>query len=178
MEDRTEIRPDGKARSSRRAILYGLVGSLGLASLIAARPITAAVQSGGLRRLWWQGHWGHHGGNPEAMREHVNVALKWALRDVDATAEQQERVQAIVDGALGDLVRLRERHRANHDALKAALGAASIDRSQLEETRKAEMTVIDEATRRIVQAVADAGDVLSPEQREKLLEHVHDHHER
>ena len=178
MEEQNEIKREGPGRTRRRAIVYGLVGAGALAALIAARPITAAVQSGGLHGMW-SGRWGHHfGGNPEAMREHVNVALKWALRDVDATDEQQERVTAIIDSALGDLAALRARHRANHDALTAALAGAAIDRAQLEQTRKAEMAVIDEASRRIVQALADAGEVLSPEQRQSLIERIHRHHER
>src|SRR5262249_23201156 len=149
-----------------------------LATVAAARPIRAAVQSA----EHWHGHWGGHGRfgldsmSPEAAREHLQVAAKWALRDIDATPEQQEKVNAIVGGAVDDLFALRERHQANRAAFHEELTAAKIDRAALEETRKAEIALADEASRRLVQAVADLSEVLTPEQRQALVEKLHRHH--
>ena len=104
---------DAKApRTWRRRFLYGLMGSGAVfAALLATRPIAAAVQ-GGWHKM--HGHGGFHGGNPEAMRDHVQVALKWALRELDATADQQQKIGAIAGDAVDDLVKLKERHRAQH----------------------------------------------------------------
>jgi Spy/CpxP family protein refolding chaperone len=114
--------------------------------------------------------------SPEAAKEHLQIASKWLLRDIDASAEQQDRVNAIVTGAVDDLFRLRERHQQNRDAFHQQLGGATIDRAALEEIRKSEMGVADEASKRLVQALADVSDVLTPEQRQALAERIHRHH--
>jgi Spy/CpxP family protein refolding chaperone len=177
MEDKNED-TQGEKRSRRRIILYALLGSGALLTLVAARPIAAAIQGGSFHRPW-AGHWGGHGAvSPEAAKEHVQVAAKWALRDIDATEEQQDRVNEIVAGTIDDLFRLKGRHQENRAAFHAQLSGASIDRAALEEIRKSEIALADEASKRLVQALADVSDVLTPEQRQALIERVHRHHAR
>ena len=94
------------------------------------------------------------------------MAAKWVLRDIDASAEQQERVTTIVGSAIDDLFRLKEKHQVNGQAFAAQLGAASLDRAALEEIRRSEIALADEASKRLVQALADASEVLTPEQRQ------------
>ena len=151
----------------KRGILYGVFGTLAVMTLVAAVPIAASVRQGGLHGM--HGRFGHRM-NPEAMHEHLKVGVKWALRDVDATAEQQARMEAIVTAAVTDLHRLKGQHVANRDEFRGELGGATVDREALERIRKAELALADEASRRLVQAVGDAAEVLTPEQRQKLLE--------
>jgi periplasmic protein CpxP/Spy len=181
MDEQNATTGGGTPRGSRRWILYGLLGAGALVSLVtvaAARPIMAAVQGA----EGWHRHWGGHGRfafdsiNPEAAREHLQVAAKWALRDIDATEEQQEKINTIVTGAVDDLFALRDRHRANRQAFHDELTAAKVDRAALEETRKAEIALADEASKRLVQALADISDVLTPEQRQALVQKIHRHH--
>jgi Spy/CpxP family protein refolding chaperone len=167
--DEQTVPPAGRRFRFRRGILYGLLGSGALAAAFAARPLAASVREGGFGG--WHGRWGHHGMGPGAMHEHIGVAVKWALRDVDATDEQQAKVSAIVESAFTDFHRLRDQHHANRDEFRALLGAAgAVDRDALEKIRKAELALADEASRRAVQALADAADALTPEQRKALLE--------
>lgn len=164
----------------RKTVLFGLLGGGALVALLAARPIAAAIEGrsgwGGHHRMWG-GHRGFHAGfhamNPVAAKEHLEVATKWALRDIDASEEQQERVSAIAAGAVDDLFRLRERHQANREAFHAQLKGAAIDRAALEQLRQSEIALADEASKRLVQALADVGDVLTPEQRQALMERFH-----
>jgi Spy/CpxP family protein refolding chaperone len=87
-------------------------------------------------------------------------------------------VNAIVAGAVDDLFKLRDQHQANRAALHTELmGAATIDRAALEETRKSEMALADQASKRLVQALADIAEVLTPEQRQALAERIHRHHQ-
>jgi Spy/CpxP family protein refolding chaperone len=177
MEDKSE--GTGAAKPNRRrAILWAsLLGGSALLTLVAARPITAAIQQSAGFHHTWGGHWGGgHAMSPEAAKEHLQIASKWLLRDIDASPEQQDRVNAIVAGAVDDLFRLRERHQQNRDAFHRQLGGATIDRAALEEIRKSEMGVADEASKRLVQALADVSDVLTPEQRQALAERIHRHH--
>jgi Spy/CpxP family protein refolding chaperone len=176
MEEKSE--GTGAAKPNRRrAILWAsLLGGSALLTLVAARPITAAIQQSAGFHHSWGGRWGGHAMSPEAAKEHLQIASKWLLRDIDASPEQQDRVNAIVAGAVDDLFRLRERHQQNRDAFHRQLGGATIDRAALEEIRKSEMGVADEASKRLVQALADVSDVLTPEQRQALAERIHRHH--
>jgi len=176
MEDKSE--GTGPAKPSRgKAILWAsLLGGSALLTLVAARPITAAIQNGAGFHHSWGGRWGGHAMSPEAAKEHLQIASKWLLRDIDASPEQQDRVNAIVAGAVDDLFRLRERHQQNRDAFHRQFGGATVDRAALEEIRKSEMGVADEASKRLVQALADVSDVLTPEQRQALAERIHRHH--
>jgi periplasmic protein CpxP/Spy len=179
VEDEMEGQGEAKApRLWRRRFFYALMGSGAVAAaLLATRPIAAAVQ-GGWHRMHGHGHGGWHGRNPEAMRDHVQVAVKWALRELDATEEQQQKVSAIAVDAVDDLMKLKERHRAQHETFVAALSGTSVDRARLEEARKDTIGLADEASRRLAQAFADAAEVLTPEQRQAALEHVRRHHQR
>jgi len=168
----------------KKTVLFTLVGVGALATLGAAVPIAAALQgNGALGRMHGlcggRGFRGFHAMNPEAAKDHLQVAAKWALRDVDASEEQQQKVTAIADGAVDDLMRLRDQHAANREALHAQLGGAAVDRAALEEIRKSEMALADEASKRFVRAVADAAEVLTPEQRQALMQRFdRAHHER
>ena len=179
MEEKSDV-TEGAKPGRRRSVVYALIGAGALITLVAARPITATIQNtaGGFHHSW-RGHWGGGGEamSPEAAKEHLQVATKWMLRDIDASAEQQDRVNAIVAGAVDDLFRLRDRHQQNRDAFHAQLGGgATVDRAALEEIRKSEMGLADEASKRLVQALADVSDVLTPEQRLALAERIHRHH--
>jgi Spy/CpxP family protein refolding chaperone len=163
----------------RTKVLYALLGAGALIVVVAARPIAAAIQDvGGMRRAWAGHRAGFHAMSPEAAKEHLQVATKWALRDIDASEEQQDRVNAIAAGAVDDLFRLRQQHVTNREAFHAQLGGASIDRAALDEVRKSEIALADEASKRLVRAVADVADVLTPEQRQALMERFHRKHER
>ncbi len=157
-------------RRLRRGFLWGALGAVALAAIVAARPIAAAVQGGARHGLG--GRWGHHRLSPEAMHEHIQVGVKWALRGVDATEDQQKRVRDIVAGAVDDLHRLKDQHQRNREAFVAQLAGADVNREELEAVRKAEMALADDASRRLVQALADVAEVLTPEQRQGLLEHA------
>lgn len=177
MEERNDGTPTGKP-VRRRGILYALLAGGALVTLMAARPIAAAIQQGGGFHRPWAGHWGHRAMNPEAAKEHLQIATKWALRDIDASAEQQDRVNTIVAGAVDDLFKLKQRHQDNRQAFHAQLGGASIDRAALEEIRKSEIALADEASKRLVQALADVSDVLTPEQRQALVQRFQSRHSR
>lgn len=166
---------DGGRPPRRRRLLYWLLGASAVIAAIGARPILAAIQDGGGFHRPGRGGWGHHRMTPEAAKEHAQVATKWALREIDASDEQQDRVNKVVGGAIDDLFRLKDQHQANREAFAAQLGGPTIDRGSLEEIRKSEMALADDASRRFVQAMADVAEVLTPEQRKALLDHVHRH---
>ena len=85
-------------------------------------------------------------------------------------------MSGILTGALDEAAKLRERHHENREAFAAALGGATVDRAALEEARRAELALAEEASQLLVKTLADAADVLTPAQRKELLEYAHSFH--
>lgn len=127
---------------------------------------------------------GHHGGgwasDPAEARERAQFAAEWALRKVDATPEQQAKVEAVIGTLVDEVAPLAERHRDNRAEWLAALEQDTVDRATLDRLRKAELELADAASASLVEALAEIGAILEPAQRRELLEHVqrHRHHRR
>ena len=124
------------------------------------------------------GHRGHFRKNPEMAREHAEFAASWVLGRIDATDDQKEQVQAIIGNGVENLVGLAQQHRENHEAWRVELSKSTIDRVALEELRKSGIELADTASTRLIEALADAAEVLTPEQRAELMEMADRFHER
>jgi Spy/CpxP family protein refolding chaperone len=123
------------------------------------------------------GHGGHgFAHDPEQARERASFAVEWAFRAVDATEEQRQDGQAVVERLVDQLVPLGELHREHREAVARELVRPQIDRAALERLREEGMAMADEASRIAVAGVADLAEVLSPEQRAELLELAHRFH--
>jgi Spy/CpxP family protein refolding chaperone len=92
------------------------------------------------------------------------------LSRVNATEEQKTRIKAIVQDAIKDLGQVREQHMKDRQAFMEVLSQPTVDRAALKQIRAAEMQLAETASDRFVTAIADAADVLTPEQRSKLVE--------
>ena len=115
--------------------------------------------------------WGrHHRLDPEEMARRLDWRIGRLIKDVGGTTEQKDRLVAIWTAALADLRPLREQARQGRRAGLDLLAAPVIDRGALEQLRVTQMQVADAKSRRTVQALADAADVLTPEQRVKVAE--------
>jgi Spy/CpxP family protein refolding chaperone len=100
------------------------------------------------------------------------------IKEVGGTADQKTRLVAIATAAMADLRPLREQMRQARRAGLDLLAAPVIDRRALEQARVSQMQLADARSRRLVQAFADAADVLTPEQRVKVAEHLKSRMER
>ena len=123
------------------------------------------------------GFGGWHGGmggmadmDPAAMSRRIEAMVAFSLADIDATPEQRERIAAIMKSAATDLQSSRTQHMQARRRSMELLAAAKIDRAQLEKLRTEQMQLGDAASRRMLQAMMDAAEVLTPEQRTKLAE--------
>lgn len=145
----------------RRRWLFAGVTAVVVATL-SASGISQAVEG-------WREH--RHGGmnepfDAEEAGKHIERMLDHVLKD--ASADQKARITAIAKAALTDLQPLRQQHRTGKaDAIKL-LAARQIDRNALERLRVAQMLLAQQASIRITQAMADAAEVLTPEQRATL----------
>ena len=136
---------------SRRMTLAGVLG-------LAA---TGALAHGGGRR-------GARGPmNHAEAEERIERFIKHVAVEVDATPEQTEKLTTIAKGAARDLAPLRGRGQELRKQGIALLAAPTIDRNAVEQLRVQRMQHADQTSRRITQALADAAEVLTPEQRQK-----------
>lgn len=144
--------------------------------LIAAALAVAVGATGASFANSGTGLPGHHGRagqiamDPAAMDAHIDKMV--AQFAADASPDQQARVAAIAKAAMADLrpehAQFRQAHARAHELLLAPV----IDRAALEQLRAAQMQRMDFISRRILTAVEDASDVLTPEQRAKFTEHL------
>ncbi|MEN8160747.1 MAG: Spy/CpxP family protein refolding chaperone [Myxococcota bacterium] len=157
---------------SRRIWLVALaLGLLGFGAAAVAAP------SGlfGHRRHGhgFFGHGGHGHGDHAWSEEHVELGVRHALREADPSDAQVEAVTAIVREAATGLRAFHDDRHAFRDAWSSAL--VSADRAALEARRTEALATFDEASQRVVAALADTAEVLTPEQRQRLAD-AHGHH--
>lgn len=116
-----------------------------------------------------QGMQAMHGSDPTAHADHV---LKHLYVDLDVTDAQKAQIDPLVKQAMQDL---KPMHTQLHDAhVKAmqTLTQPTLDRAAMEASRAQAMQLADQASKRLVQLIADVGDVLTPAQRQKLANHL------
>lgn len=113
-------------------------------------------------------------GSPERLDRGVDRVL----RGLDATEAQRAQVKQIVRSAAVDLKPIHETvRRLRHDG--AQLFAAPVVDARAVEANRAELVSLhDQASRRISQAMLDISTVLTPEQRARLAEKIRQRQER
>ncbi|HXV60779.1 MAG TPA: periplasmic heavy metal sensor [Vicinamibacteria bacterium] len=162
-----EVRKDDGKNGSRK-FRVGVLLSVALGAIVAGTAVISTHAAGwshvgrGLR-----GHFGH---DPELARERAEFAASWVLSRIDASDEQQERVKAIIGRSADDLAALVDQHRQSREAWVNELSKPTIDRAALEQLRRAEIEMAEAASTRLVEALADAAEALTPEQRAQLIE--------
>jgi protein CpxP len=89
---------------------------------------------------------------------------------VNATVEQSQKIKSIVQGVVKDLLPMKALHLQNRQAIHNALLQPTINRDVLKASRQAELQLADAASNKLVDALADIADTLTPEQRTQLAE--------
>lgn len=148
--------------SNNKRKRFGLIAA-GVVALAAAGALVFA-HAGGARHFGM----GHGPAGIDEMSEHFQVHVKHVLAEVDATPDQQARVNEIISAAAADLKTLHARHAGARAELHGIVISANIDRARLEQLRQEHLAALDQASQRCVTALADAAEVLTPEQRASL----------
>jgi protein CpxP len=145
--------------------------------MAAALAVAAAAAGAGFANgAGLPGHHGHAGLmalDPAALDAHIDKMV--GKLAPDASPDQKARLAAIAKAALADLrpahAQLRQAHARAHELLTAP----AIDRAELERLRAEQMQRMDAISRRMLAAVEDAADVLTPQQRVKFAEQLSSH---
>ena len=154
--------------SSRKRIGVVVAGLVGVA-LVAL--VGRALAGGGLQRL----HGMHHV-KGAMVRGHIENHVEHALNAVDASEEQREQIGGLVDRTFEALHHLHGDHEQEHARIAALLTAETVDRDALESLRAEHLVKIEQASRLIVDAVAQAAEVLTAEQRQQLVDLMRENH--
>ena len=147
----------------------GLATGLLAVLIVGVAGFAATSASGGFFR-------GSSHSDPERMRKHAEFAIEFALNEVDATPEQVARVKEVTRGLIDELEATHSQHEANREALIAEFKKPEISRETLQALRAQELALLDATSVKVVDAMVEAGAVLTPEQRADLIEWLGDFH--
>jgi periplasmic protein CpxP/Spy len=109
------------------------------------------------------GHGSMFGFGPERM-------FDFALGSVGATSEQKLKIVTIAQSAMQDLRPLRDRRYTASLKLAILLKADTLDRAAIEKLRAEEFAAFEAGSKRAAQALSEAAEVLTPAQRQQLVE--------
>jgi Spy/CpxP family protein refolding chaperone len=143
-----------------------VMATLNMKTMIAALLAgSVALTAGGLA-------YAENGGktfDPAKFTQRIEKRVDRALSGTDATADQKKKIADILQGAFNDTKSLRDKRIENRKAMAAAMQAPTIDRVKIEALRQEQMKSNDESSKRFVKAMEDAGDVLTPAQRQAFF---------
>jgi protein CpxP len=177
MSAMTRVSAIARPGGSRRMMLAGLAALSIAAAGATALAWSASAQAHGGPAMGRGMHGAEMFGggmrgpmDPEARGQRIDAMVGRMLAQVDATPEQRSRVAAIFKQTAADLAPVREQRIRMRRETAQLLAAPTIDRAQLEKLRVDQMQLGDTVSRRMLQSMADAAEVLNPEQRAKLAE--------
>jgi periplasmic protein CpxP/Spy len=102
------------------------------------------------------------------LEAHADRMIRHLSIEIDATIEQQDKLRAIMLGAIMDLLPVREKLMSARATARDLLTQPAVDRTAIEKFRADLIDTHDVVSKRLVQAVADAAEVLTPAQRLRI----------
>lgn len=162
----------------RRGRRYLAIAAIVLAAGLTGAVATQAFSDQGFGRGHWHGPGMMGGGpfgrtfDPARAEQRADRMVRHLAVEIDASTEQQEKLRAVVKAAVKDLVPLREKARAARERAHQLLTQPTVDRAAIEAFRAEQVAHVDAVSKRLSQALADAAEVLTPEQRQKIGEHM------
>lgn len=171
MTDTTTPTPE-PARTGGRG--FNWRKTLGITALVLVSAIAGAAAS--RAAFFW--HMRHHGPgfmmgavDPAAAERRAERMAGHIARDVKASDEQKEKLAVIAKGAVKDLLPLREKLLDGRKKARELMTAPTVDRGAVEALRAEQIGNVDALSKRLSTAIADAAEVLTPEQRKELADH-------
>lgn len=120
---------------------------------------------------------GQDGFGPGGMRHkfmqgYMEYRMDQMLSEAGADDAQKAKIKTILKTAMNEIRPDRQERRAARDGALDLLEAPTIDRAAIEAFRAQQVEKLDAKSKIIAKAVADAADVLKPDQRKKLVDEL------
>lgn len=109
-------------------------------------------------------HGGMWGGGPQ----HVERLLS----RIQATDDQKARIQQIMQKAASDMAGQRDAGRTLKEKARAVFTAPTVDANAAEQVRQQMLAQHDQNSRRMMAAMLEVSQVLTPEQRSQMAQHM------
>jgi len=116
---------------------------------------------------------GWHGAHSEKfMRRMIDAHVEEALDDISATADQRQKVSAIEDKLFADFQLSRDARRAFVKTLTEQFAQPQLDSAALEQAYQPVSQSHEKLRAEMLQAVGNVHDLLTPDQRAKLVDRM------
>jgi len=165
--------PQGQPQSNRKGgRRWFLVTATAVVAALTGAVASQALSQGG--PPWHRGGMMagpfHMGApfDPARAEDRADRMVRHLAIEIDASAEQQDKLRAIAKDAVKELVPLREKAQSARARARSLLTGPAIDRAAIESFRAEQVALADEASRRIAKALGDAAETLTAEQRSKI----------
>ena len=154
-------------------------GWLFITMIALAAAFTGALTTRAVTQGFGPG-WHHRGFmagplTPAEAEDRADRFIRHAAIEIDATAEQQEKLRAIAKAAVKDLLPIREKAKAARERATTLLSQPTLDRAAIEAFRAEQVAQMDAISKRVAQVVTDAATILSVEQRRKIEDRLRPH---
>ena len=163
-----ESQPGNGHSKRRRHSRFGLaaIALVACGAVLGTLATVAYDATAHVRKMGWGG--GHGVTSIEEARDKALDRVAWLSGAIDATDEQAVALDAIAVRLAERIYPLVEAHRANRRGFMEEMMRPEIDREALQTLRSSEFALLDEGSSEIVDALADAANVMTPDQRREL----------
>ncbi len=107
--------------------------------------------------------------SPDEVRERSQAGLSWFCGEITCTADQKAKLEVVANKLVDDGLAMRDQHQGERGQMLALFAADRIDSRAVHakvDERSAEMTAF---AHRVTDALIQAHDILTPEQRAKIV---------
>jgi periplasmic protein CpxP/Spy len=165
--------PNEPKTGRRRGSRWLFVATVALAAALTGAVASRAISQHAYGPSFMSGPF-----DPARAEDRADRMTRHVAIELEATNDQQEKLRGIVNGAIKDLLPMREKSLSVRQRAHTLLTQPTIDRTAIEALRVEQMALADAASKRFAQALGDAAEVLSPEQRRKLDDRLNEMRER
>jgi periplasmic protein CpxP/Spy len=114
-------------------------------------------------------------GSPAEHQAFMQRRLDKALDLVKATDSQRAAIKPIIQQLATDMKPIHQQHAQLHKAMVDAFAAATLDPAGIENLRAQVSALMDQASKTITTALVAAGNVLTADQRQTLVQQIRSH---
>ncbi|HJX53749.1 MAG TPA: periplasmic heavy metal sensor [Polyangia bacterium] len=114
-------------------------------------------------------------GGPAEHQAFMQRRLEKALDLVKATDSQRAAIKPIIQKLAADMKPIHQQHAQLHKAIVDAFAAATLDPAAIENLRAQASALMDQASKTITTALVEAGNILTADQRQILVQHMRSH---